>query len=448
MTELENKFLSLLQSAIQNRCSDIHLTAGLAPALRTAQGLIVVNTPPFTMEEMLKLGQFMVKDPTLKGKISEIQDLDGSFEVNGLGRFRFNIFRNSAGMSAVLRVINAKVPRIEDLNVSPVLKKIADAERGLVLVTGATGSGKSTTLAAMIDYINTNQSLHILTVEDPIEYIHPQRKSRITQREVGKDTTSFANALRSALRQDPDIILVGEMRDFETLDIALKAAETGHLVFSTAHTSDTMKTIGRLLSLFPPNEQAAARTRLADNIQAIVSQRMVLGKSGGKVIAQEILINSFAIRECIANDKKTVEIPGYLEKGYDVGGTQTFDQHLSHLVRNGTISMEVGLESCTNPVDFQRNFSFGDSAIEDNAASQAEALHLEGEQAGEAEAPPPPPAIAKPAMSQTRSISAPPPPMPLAKPGQPPTQRPATPQTNATAKTMTSIKIPKPPGAA
>jgi twitching motility protein PilT len=373
MGELEKKFLTLLQFAVQNKSSDVHLMTNSPPAIRANDGITPINMPPYTAEEMIALCQFMVSDPVLKTKVATFQDVDGSFDVKGLGRFRFNIFRTTQGLGAVLRVIAQKVPTIDELHLPPQLKKICEASRGLILVTGATGSGKSSTLAAMIDHLNNSQNLHVLTIEDPVEFIHSQKKCRVSQREIGRDTNNFAVALKSALRQDPDVILVGEMRDHETLDIALKAAETGHLVFSTVHTSDAMKTIGRLVSLFPPSEQNSARQRLADNLQAIISQRLVPGKSSPKVVAQEILVNNLGIAECIANEKKTGEIPGFIEKGREVSGMQTFDQHLADLVQNQLISTDVALEYASNPSDFQRNLSFGTNP----ADSGQESLRVE-----------------------------------------------------------------------
>ena len=373
MTEAENKILSVLQAAIQHKVSDIHFAAGLAPAFRTHDGVTNVNVPAFTEEEMVALCQLFISDSEVKAKVAELQDYDGSFEVPNLGRFRFNIFRNKTKLAAVLRVIATKIPSIDELRLPKVLKTIAEAPRGLVLVTGATGSGKSSTLAAMIDHINATQSCHVLTIEDPIEFVHTQKKSRITQREVGRDTKDFAMALRSALRQDPDVILVGEMRDIETLDIALKAAETGHLVFSTVHTTDAIKTIGRLVAMYPPEEQQAVRIRLSENIFATVSQRLVNAKSGKqKIVAQEIMVSNLAIRECIASEKRTHEMNTFIEKGHEVLGSQTFDQHLSQLVKLDLITVETALEAATNPADFQRNLAFGGEGgggIEDNSSS-------------------------------------------------------------------------------
>jgi twitching motility protein PilT len=372
MTETDKKILGILQLALQHKVSDVHLAAGSAPAFRTHDGINPLNLPAFTEEEMMAACQLFVAKPEIKATLADITDLDGSFEYPGLGRFRYNIFRHKNHLGAVLRVIASKVPSIAELKLPNVLKKISEASRGLVLVTGATGSGKSSTLAAMIDHINATQSCHILTVEDPIEFVHTAKRSRLTQREVGRDTANFASALRSALRQDPDVILVGEMRDIETLDIALKAAETGHLVFSTVHTTDAIKTIGRLVSMFPAEEQQAVRLRLADNIHATVSQRLINAKEGkSKVVAQEIMISNLAIRDCIASDKKTGEMNTFIEKGHEVLGSQTFDQHLSFLVQRGEITVDVALEAATNPADFQRNLAFGEhgNAIEDNNAA-------------------------------------------------------------------------------
>ncbi|MCO5142181.1 MAG: PilT/PilU family type 4a pilus ATPase [Oligoflexia bacterium] len=370
MTELEQKFLTLLKSALTSKASDIHITQGQAPAIRSSTGLSSFEQPPYSAEEMQAICQFMVSDPKQKAELSKYKDLDGSFEVKNLGRFRFNIYKSTSGYNCVLRVIPSKIPSLSELQLPKILEKISESPRGLVLVTGATGSGKSSTLAAMINHLNENSSIHILTVEDPVEYLHTSKKAKISQREIGRDTDSFAVALRSALRQDPDAILVGEMRDLETLDIALKASETGHLVFSTVHTNDAMKTIGRLISMFPPEEQAAARARLADNIQAIISQRLIQTHTNERVVAQEILVTNAGIAECIANEKRTSEIPSFIQKGKEVSGMQTFDQHLAELVQRKVISVETALANASNPTDFQRNLSFGGlSDIESNSSS-------------------------------------------------------------------------------
>lgn len=353
-------FLGLLKKAAQVGASDIHLRSGTPPAYRIKGDLVNVKIPPLTDADMVMICRSMIKDQTMHSKINEIKDYDGSFQVGGLGRFRFNIYCNQDKLAAVLRLIPAKIPTIEDLKLPKAIAKIASMHRGLVLVTGVTGSGKSSTLAAMIDYINSRFPMHILTIEDPIEFVHPQKKSRISQREVGKDTGDFAKALRSALRQDPDVILVGEMRDPETIDVALKAAETGHMVLSTVHTTDAIKTIGRLISVFPAEEQRMVRIRLADNLSATVSQRLVkCADNKGMIAAQEIMIVNAGIQECIANADQTGEINDYITKSSETLGGQTFEQHLVDLYRRGIITIEAAKEAASNASDFERNLMYG-----------------------------------------------------------------------------------------
>jgi twitching motility protein PilT len=355
--------VKILQAALQNRASDIHLRAGVPPAFRVHHGLLPIQFPAFSDEDMLLACKLITGEDRKIDNWDQIRDIDGSFSVDGVGRFRYNIFRNQKQLGAVLRAIPGKVPTIEELGLPPILKTIAEYPRGLILVTGATGSGKSSTLAAMINEINTNQASHILTIEDPIEYVHPVKKARITQREVGSDTDSFAKALRSALRQDPDVILVGEMRDIETLDVALKASETGHAVFSTVHTTDAIKTIGRLIAMYPAAEQQMVRLRLSENLKSTISQRLINRADGkGKVVAMEIMIANHAIQECIANPQKTCEMNYYIEVARERLQSQTFDQHLGELYKAGTISLEIAMEAASNPADFERNLMFGDKA--------------------------------------------------------------------------------------
>ncbi|MBI3558495.1 MAG: PilT/PilU family type 4a pilus ATPase [Deltaproteobacteria bacterium] len=357
-------FVNLLAAALKHKVSDIHLHPGSAPAFRVKGDLIAVKAAAITEADMQVAIQLMVKDPAILAKITEVKDYDGSFEVPGLCRFRFNIFRHRAKLGAILRLIPATVPSLENLGMPEVLRKIASTHRGLVLLTGATGSGKSSTLAAMIDYINANFGMHILTIEDPLEFIHTPKKSRLTQREVGPDTNTFAGSLRSALRQDPDIILVGEMRDPETIDIALKAAETGHMVFSTVHTQDAAKTIGRLISVFKPEEQRMVRQRLADNLAATISQRLLKRNDGkGLIAAQEIMVVNTSIKECIEDSEKTGSINEYIQKSREMTGGQTFDQHLAELYTAGVVSLESALEAATNANDFQRNLSYASSSV-------------------------------------------------------------------------------------
>jgi twitching motility protein PilT len=355
----QQAFVAMLQSAFHKGVSDVHLAAGSSPAFRIRGEVRNVTTPPLNDGDIMKIIHWIISDKSTREKISELQDYDGSFEVKNLCRFRYNVCRQRNGFSIILRLIPIGVPTIAEMNFPKVLYEIADIPRGLVLVTGATGSGKSTTLAAMIDHINSNSYCHILTIEDPIEFLHTQKKSRITQREIGSHTASFAGALRSALRQDPDVILVGEMRDPETIDVALKAAETGHRVFSTVHTPDAMKTIGRLISVFPPNEQKMARLRFADNLKAIISQRLLKrNDKKGMIAAQEIMITNTGIQECIANPDLTNQMNEYISKSNNPSGGQTFDQHLIELYKSGTISLEEAKEASSHSQDFERNLLF------------------------------------------------------------------------------------------
>jgi twitching motility protein PilT len=437
MGDLEKKLLSILQLAVQNKASDIHLMTGQPPALRSVSGLTPVNTPPLTADEMSALiFQQMLTSAEQKAQLHSLQDMDGSFEVKGLGRFRYNIYRASAGLGVILRVVAPKVPTIDDLKLPESLKKISEAPRGLVLVTGATGSGKSSTLAAMIDHLNSTSALHILTIEDPIEFLHTARKCRLSQREIGRDTKSFAVALRSALRQDPDVIMVGELRDLETLDIALKAAETGHLVFSTVHTADAMKTIGRLVALFPAEEQLNARIRLADNLHAIISQRLLPGSHRARVVAQEIMVNNLGLAECIVNERKTAGIPAFIEKG-QVNGMQTFDQHLIELVRSELITKETALANATSPADFERNVSFGNTALIQTEESEGPSLEASMDPQSPEAVPPLEGAVLEPPAF---------PPVASTPPSPPP--RPGVAQLSSATNSATSIKIPKPPKAA
>lgn len=376
MSDFNQLLGNVLMTAVQTRVSDVHFSVGAPPAFRTNAGVVPLNVPPFTAEQMAALCSILITEPEVRATLPKLRDYDGSYEAKGIGRFRVNIFRQKKNLAAVLRVVQEKVPSIDELKLPPVLKTIAEASRGLVLVTGATGSGKSSTLAAIIDHINTTQACHIMTIEDPIEYMHSWKKSRISQREVGSDTDSFAIALRAALRQDPDVVLVGEMRDIETLDIALKAAETGHLVFSTVHTTDAIKTIGRLVAMYPPEEQNMVRLRLSDNLNATISQRLVPAADGkGKVVVQEIMIANTAIRECIAIPEKTGEMNTFIEKGKDILGSQTFDQHLSELVNKKIISIDVALETATNRGDFERNLAFGEGG---GGAASIKSVQMEG----------------------------------------------------------------------
>jgi twitching motility protein PilT len=355
---LEN-FQKLIKNAVALNTSDIHVRTNEKPCFRMRGDLIPVKTNDFTYEDVKDIAKILIKDKKIHETLDDIKEYDGSYEIAKLCRIRYNILRYQGKLGIIMRIITLDVPTSEKLGLPAVINRIAEASAGLVLVTGATGSGKSSTLAAMINYINRTSPVHILTLEDPIEYVHQPIKARITQREIGEDTHDFNLALRSALRQDPDIILIGEMRDAETISIALKAAETGHLVFGTVHTTDALNTIGRLISMFPPEEQKAVRTRIADNLYATVSQRLVKTIDGkGRVAAQEIMITSPGIKESINDPLKISEIYTYMEKNKVGTGTQSFDQCITDLYLAKKISLEEAKANATSPEDFERNLMF------------------------------------------------------------------------------------------
>lgn len=363
MALTKETFLSLIKSASATNVSDIHLRTDERPCFRVRGDLVPVKMDPLTDADLKFACSQMIKDPDIIKQLDKIKEHDGSFSVPKVCRVRYNLMRYQGKLGLILRLISEKIPTTEELKLPKVLNKISEANAGLVLVTGATGSGKSSTLAAMINYINQTSAVHILTLEDPVEYVHTPIKARITQREIGQDTTDFNSALRSALRQDPDVILIGEMRDAETISIAMKAAETGHLVFGTVHTTDALSTIGRLISMFPPEEQSVVRTRIADNLYATISQRLLKSIDGkGRVAAQEIMITNPGIRESILDPQKTREIYTYIEKGKKTSGAQSFDQHLMELFKKGLISQEEAKANATKPDDFERNLNFGDQA--------------------------------------------------------------------------------------
>ncbi len=345
---------SLVKVAVQHNASDIHIRAFEAPCLRIRGELVPVQTKDFSETDLVDITKILLQERASLTNLDEINELDGGYELPGLCRLRFNYFRFSGKMGIILRIVSIDVPNTRDLGMPDVINKISEQKRGLILVTGATGSGKSTTLAAMIDHINSTKPTHIVTIEDPIEYIHPQKKARISQREIGVDTDNFAVALRAALRQDPDIILIGEMRDPETVAIALKAAETGHLVLSTVHTTDAITTIGRIISLFPPSEQEDVRKRLSENLYSTISQRMLRNKSKGVVIAQEIMVTSPGVRECIRGEEPISRLNTIISQGKDRGGngSQSFDQNIMSLYQSGQITKEVALEAVTSQSDF------------------------------------------------------------------------------------------------
>jgi twitching motility protein PilT len=367
MAVTKESFLKLVKSAVSNGVSDIHIRTGEKPCFRVRGDLVQVKTDDFTLEDLVTIAKIVIKDESKKSQLDTIKELDGSYQIPKLCRLRYNLMRYQGKLGIILRIIEANVPTTEALGIPKIVNKIASAHNGLVLVTGATGSGKSSTLAAMINHVNRTKPVHILTLEDPVEYIHKPIKARITQREIGEDTEDFGSALRSALRQDPDIILIGEMRDAETIGIALKAAETGHLVFGTVHTTDALNTIGRLISMFPPEEQDSVRARIADNLYATISQRLLKTIDGkGRVAAQEIMITSPGIKEAIADADKISQIYTYITKGKRGSGTQTFDQHITDLYKANKISVEEAKANASSPEDFERNLMFGDDESEES----------------------------------------------------------------------------------
>jgi twitching motility protein PilT len=343
----------MLKITFDRRASDLHIKVGVPPVLRIDGKLTPIETEKrLTQEDTLAIA-FGIMNTAQKTKFKEKNELDMAYGVPGLGRFRVNVFQQRGSVGMVFRVVPAKVLNFEELLLPQVLTKVAQESRGLILVTGTTGSGKSTTLAAMIDYINTTRTSHIITIEDPIEFLHRDKKSIVNQREIGSDTFTFSDALRSALRQDPDVILVGEMRDFETISTALTAAETGHLVLSTLHTVDAAETINRVITVFPPYQQKQVRMQLASVIKGIVSQRLVPRADGnGRVAAVEVMLGTMTVREAIIDEDKTRQIHSIISSGISHYGMQTFDQSLLMLYKKGLITYDEALVNASNPDDF------------------------------------------------------------------------------------------------
>jgi twitching motility protein PilT len=360
----------LLRTAIERKASDLHLKVGNYPCLRVDGELRpITESPRVSPEDMLNMA-FSMMSNRQKQRFKETADLDLAYGVAGLGRFRVNVFQQRGNVGLVLRVIPTKIRTIEELALPRIVGQICDERRGMVLVTGTTGSGKSTTLAAMVDRVNSVRPDHIITIEDPIEYLHRDKKGFVNQREVEVDTHSFGSALRAALRQDPDVILVGEMRDQETIGTALLAAETGHMVFSTLHTLDATETIQRIIAVFPPPEQKQIRLQMATTLKAVVSQRLVRKADGvGRVPAVEVLIATAFVRDCIVNPDKTKMIRDAIATGTSQYGMQTFDQSLYDLYTQGLVTYEEALHQATNPDEFKLRVS-GISSTSDMARDQ------------------------------------------------------------------------------
>ncbi len=362
----------LLKIAVERYASDLHLKVGNHPILRI-DGMLhpLVELKRLMQEDTIAMA-FSIMNAEQKDRFKKDHEIDMSYSVPGLGRFRCNVFQQRGAMGLVLRVIPTLIKSIADLNLPLVLEKIADERRGMVIVTGTTGSGKSTTLAAMIDYINTHRIEHIITIEDPIEYLHRDKKSIINQREVGSDTNTFSKALRSSLREDPDVVLVGEMRDLETIETALLAAETGHLVLSTLHTLDAPETVNRIISMFPPHHQKQIRIQLSSVLKSIISQRLIPQTGDqGRVPAVEILVNTPFIQDCVLNPEKTKLIREAIAQGVSQYGMQTFDQSLFFLFEKGLVDYDEALKWASNPDEFKLK-KIGVQSTKDMAQAEME----------------------------------------------------------------------------
>lgn len=354
----ERKFRGILSAGLKYRARDIHFKVGSPPLLRILDELRETPIPKLSAEDVEWVVRFLLRR-THHNPDALLDEVETCFELEGAARFRASIFWQMGSMAVVLRIVPSEIPTFESLDLPRSIRQVATLHRGLVLVAGVAGCGKSTTLASILNEINRTRHAHIVTIEDPVEFVHKPLMSSITQREVGKDTRSFNSALRAALRQDPDVILVGEVRDLDTIDTALRAAETGHLVLATIHTTDTAKTIGRLLGVFGQVEQAAVRYRLAENLKAVIAQRLLPRKNGeGMALACEAMFSSGTIQECIRDPARTGEITDMIEQGGDRFVTHTFDQHLTELYRTGVVDLETAKAASSRPGDFERALSF------------------------------------------------------------------------------------------
>ena len=345
---------NIIKAAVERGASDLHIKAGDVVRARVDGKLQPLTKQRLTPEQTKAIALRLIPTEEDRKLIDKIRDYDCSWGAPGIGRFRVNILRQRSSFMIVMRVIPFEVPTVEKLRLPKVLEKIAESERGMVLVTGVTGSGKSSTMAAIVNHVNATMNKHVVTLENPIEFLHRDLNCSVTQREIGVDTDSFASGLRAALRQDPDVVLIGELRDSETIDTAMKAAETGHLLISTLHTPDATTTVSRVVAMFPAEEQEIARIRLADSLQAVISQRLLPRADGkGRAAALEIMIVTSTIRDLIRDRSRVGEIRDYIAEGKDQYGMQTFDQHLMDLVEAGDVTFDVARAAASNPSDFE-----------------------------------------------------------------------------------------------
>ena len=373
----------IIKAAVDRGASDLHIKAGDVFRARINGRLVPLTKQRLTPDQTKMIAKQLIPIEEDRARIDKIRDYDCSWGMPGIGRFRVSILRQRSSFMIVMRVIPFDVPSFESLRLPSVLAQVASAERGMILVTGVTGSGKTSTMAAMVNHINQTQHKHVLTLENPIEFLHRDVNCSITQREIGTDTDDFRMGLRSALRQDPDVVMIGEMRDSETIDTAMKAAETGHLLISTLHTPDSVSTVNRIVAMFPAEEQGVARLRLSEALQAVVSQRLLPRADGkGRVAAIEILICTGRARDMIRDPGHTPELHDYIKESRDQYGMQTFDQHLTDLVAEGTVTYETALAAASNPSDFELQLR----TLNRPANSQARAVAEPAEQSAEADA--------------------------------------------------------------
>jgi twitching motility protein PilT len=364
----------IIKAAVDRGASDLHIKAGDAFRARIHGKLVPLTKQALTPEQTKQIALHLISIEDDRKRIDSLTDYDCSWYAENIGRFRVNIMKQRGSFMIVMRVIPLEVPTFDRLQLPQIMAKIAEAERGMILVTGVTGSGKSSTMAAMINYMNQHSNRHILTLENPIEFLHKDINSAITQREIGADTSDFKQGLKSALRQDPDVIMIGEMRDAETIDTAMKAAETGHLLISTLHTADATATIMRVMAMFPPTEQEVVRIRLAESLHAVISQRLIKKVDGkGRAVAAEVMINTPAIKDMIIDGKRIGEIKDYMEASKEQYGMQSFDQALTDLVITKQISFHAAMAAASKPADFELKLRmFGGAAADIHESDHAE----------------------------------------------------------------------------